>query len=93
LITSTEQKRKFDLGFSDEVWVFVNKQPVFTDKNIYRFPGMRKNPDGRISVDNSAFDATLKAGENELLIGIANDFYGWGIISRMDSVEGIKMDP
>jgi hypothetical protein len=92
LIATVEQKRRIDLGFSDEVWVFLNKLPVFTDKNIYRFPDMRKNPDGRISVENSAFDVTLKAGENELLIGIANDFYGWGIISRLDTVEGIRIE-
>ncbi len=91
LVAVTEQKRKISLGFSDEVWVFLNRQPVFTDKNIYLSPGMRKNPDGRISTDNSSFQIDLKAGENELLVGIANDFYGWGIIALLDNMEGIAI--
>jgi hypothetical protein len=31
-------------------------------------------------------------GENELLIGIANDFYGWGIMARLNSLEGIEIE-
>jgi hypothetical protein len=90
MISSREQKRKISLGFSDEVWVYLNRQPVFVDKNIYTSPGMRKNPDGRISIENSEFEISLKAGENELLLGVANDFFGWGIISRLDNMDGIE---
>jgi hypothetical protein len=32
----------------------------------------------------------LKAGDNELLIGIANDFYGWGLVARLDNLDDIK---
>ena len=90
LVSTKEQKRKISLGFSDEVWVYLNRQPVFVDKNIYYSPGMRKKPDGRISIENSEFEVSLKQGENELLIGVANDFFGWGIISRLDNMEGIE---
>ncbi len=90
LILANEQKRNISLGFSDEVWVYLNRQPVFVDKNIYTSPGMRKTPGGRISIENSEFEVSLKAGENELLIGVANDFFGWGIISRLDNMEGIE---
>ncbi len=91
LISVTEQKRKIALGFSDEVWVFLNRQAVFIDKNIYRYPAMRKNPDGRISTENSQFDIVLNKGENELLIGVANDFFGWGLIARLDNMDGIEV--
>ncbi|MEK6783699.1 MAG: hypothetical protein AABY93_18505 [Bacteroidota bacterium] len=90
LISNKEQKRKMSLGFSDEVWVYVNHQPVFVDKNIYPSPGMRKTPDGRISIENSELEVPLKAGDNELLIGVANDFFGWGIIARLDNMDGIE---
>ena len=36
-------------------------------------------------------DVSLKAGDNEILIGVANDFYGWGIIARVESLEGIDL--
>ncbi|TAE32037.1 MAG: hypothetical protein EAZ91_06185 [Cytophagales bacterium] len=90
----TDQTRKVSLGFSDEVWVFLNQQPAYIDKNIYRVsPTMRKVPDGRISIENGSFDIALKAGENELLIGLSNDFWGWGLIARLDSMEGITVLP
>ncbi len=90
LISATEQKRKMALGFSDEVWVYLNRQLIFVDKNIYRSPGMRKVPDGRISVENSELELPMRAGENELLIGVANDFFGWGIVSRLNNMDGIE---
>ncbi len=91
LISANEQKRKISLGFSDEVWVYINKQPVFVDKNIYYSPQMRKTPDGRISIENAEFEVTLNRGENDLLLGVANDFFGWGIIARLDNMEGIEV--
>lgn len=93
LKVATEQKRRVSLGFSDEVWVFINQQPAFIDKNIYLAPAMRKAPDGRISIENGSFEIPLKAGENELLVGLSNDFWGWGLIARLDSMEGIEIIP
>jgi hypothetical protein len=52
---------------------------------------MRKDPDGRISIDNAKFDITLKAGENDLLVGVANDFFGWGLMARLDKMDGIEV--
>ncbi|HMJ68566.1 MAG TPA: hypothetical protein VK508_06715 [Cyclobacteriaceae bacterium] len=91
VITKKEQKLKLDFGFSDEVWVFVNDRMAFVDKNLYA-QGMRKKPDGRISTDNSSFEISLKEGENDLMIGLANDFFGWGIIARIDNLDGITLD-
>jgi hypothetical protein len=88
LISATDQTRKISMGFSDEVWVYVNRQPLFVDKNIYTSPQMRKDPDGRIAVENAQFEISLQAGENELLVGVANDFFGWGLIARLDKMDG-----
>lgn len=88
--SGSEQKVNLKLGFSDEVWVFVNQKPVYVDKDIY-YQNMRKSPNGRISLDNSQFDLPLRQGENELLIGIANDFYGWGLMARLEHLDGIEI--
>jgi len=85
------QKKTIRMGFSDEIWVFLNRQPVYVDKNIY-YLNMRKNPDGRISIDNCSFEIPLKEGMNELVVGVANDFYGWGLIARLESLDGIEID-
>lgn len=84
------QKRKLDLGFSDEVWVFLNGQMIYMDKNPYNQP-MMKEPDGRISVENTSFDMQLIEGYNDLKIAVANDFFGWGIIARLDKMDDIEL--
>ena len=92
LKVSTEQERKVAFGFMNEVWVFLNGRLAFADKNIYGSP-IRKEPNGRCAVENASFNLPLQAGVNELLIGVANDFYGWGIIARLDTMEGIEWMP
>lgn len=84
------QKKLLKLGFLNEVWVFLNNKTVFVDKNL--FPqNMRKTPDGRISIENSSFQISLEAGENQLIIGLTSNFYGWGIIARLEDMEGIQI--
>lgn len=91
IVAKTARKLKVDFGFSDEVWVFVNDRTTFVDKNLYG-QGMRKKPDGRISIQNAGFEMQLKEGENEVVIGLSNDFYGWGIIAHLDDLEGISLN-
>lgn len=89
LCSATEQKRRVELGFSDEVWVFLNGRLAYVDKNLYGQPIM-KSPEGRCALENAAFDLPLKAGENEVLVGLSNDFYGWGLVARFDDLKGLE---
>jgi hypothetical protein len=59
---------------------------VYADKNTYN-AFIRKEPDGRISVDNATVPLALQQGDNELLIGVANNFFGWGLIARLSMKE------
>ena len=77
------------LGFSDEIWVFLNKQMVYVDKNLYQ-QGMAKYPKGRISYQNGTVPLVLKKGKNEITVAVANDFYGWGLIARLENVDGLS---
>jgi hypothetical protein len=90
--SDTDQAKKLALGFSDEVWVYLNGKMVYVDKNLYAQPIM-KEPDGRCSIENTSFSLPLTKGHNELLIGLANDFFGWGIIARMEDLKGIQVAP
>lgn len=85
-----EQIRQLQLGFSDEVWLYVNGGLTYLDKNIYLKP-IRKPPQGRCALENSTVSLPLKEGNNEILIGVANDFYGWGIVARLDTLEGLEL--
>jgi len=86
------QDKELDFGFSDEVWVTINDKPLYIDKNLYNTP-MAKQPDGRLSIENSSLTVTLREGENQLMIGVANFFYGWGIVARFNNLKGIKLEP
>jgi len=89
--SETDQEKRVDLGFSDEVWVFINGQPLLTDKNYYGSPGM-KEPRGRCTIENTSFQLPLQKGENEILIGVTNYFFGWGIIARVADTDGLKFN-
>jgi len=82
------QDRILHLGFSDDIWVFVNGQLLYVDKNQYGSPG-QKFPRGRCTIENAMLKLPLKQGKNEILIGLANYFYGWGIIARLDETDGV----
>jgi hypothetical protein len=85
------QKKVLDLGFSDEVWVFINGRVLYTGTNMYGHPVM-KEPDGRLALQNSSFAIPLQKGTNDLLIGVANNFYGWGIMARFREMKGITIE-
>lgn len=86
-----EQKKQVSIGWAREIWVYVNGQLAFADKNLYQPPSARKNPDGRCSVENGSFTLPLKNGDNEVAIAVANNFYGWGFIFRLDDTKGVRL--
>ncbi|MCS3798009.1 hypothetical protein [Niastella sp. OAS944] len=84
------QERMLNLGFSDEVCLFINGQFLYSDKNHFGTPG-QKFPRGRCTIENAAIKLPLQKGKNEILIGLTNYFYGWGIIARLDDTDGIHL--
>lgn len=84
------QERTISLGFSDEVWVFINGQILYVDKNYFGTPEQKVK--GRCTIENANFKIPLKEGKNEILIGLANYFYGWGIIARLDDTDGLQLE-
>ena len=89
--SKTDQKKKMAMGFSDDVWVFLNGLYLYVDKNAYGTPIM-KEPDGRCSIENASFVIPFKAGKNEILVGLSNNFYGWALIARLEDMEGITVE-
>jgi hypothetical protein len=85
-----DQIKKMSLGYSDEVMVFLNSRPVFTGKSAFRFrdPGFL----GIMDVENDAIYLDLKKGRNEIVLGLADYFGGWGFICRLDDINGVKIE-
>ena len=69
----------------------MNGKLVYADKNLFEQEGARKAPDGRCSLENGAFPAPLEAGDNEVAVAIANNFFGWGLMLRMADPEGVHL--
>lgn len=89
--SDTAQIRKISLGLSDEVWIFINGKYLFAEQNLYGAP-LRKEPNGRCAVENTSFDLPLMKGDNELMIAVANDFFGWGIIAQVDVCDNLVFE-
>jgi hypothetical protein len=84
------QVRTLSLGFSDEVWIFINGEILYVGKNY--FGTAEQKSKGRCTIENASFNIPLKEGKNEILVGLANYFYGWGIIARLDEMDGIRVE-
>jgi hypothetical protein len=91
IASGKDQTKKVSIGWVREVWVFVNGQLVYSDKNLFQPPTARKAPDGRCAIENGSFDLPLKAGDNEITVALESNFYGWGLILRLDDIDGIRL--
>lgn len=90
IYSDSAQIKKMSLGYSDEATVFLNALPVFTGKSAFRFrdPGFL----GIMDVEDDAVYLNLKKGRNEIVLGMADYFGGWGFICRIDDMRGIKLE-
>jgi hypothetical protein len=88
---AAKAEKRAAIGWNDEVWVFVNGRQVYADVNDYLKPELRKKPDGRLSLENGAFALPLEAGDNEVIVGVANAFFGWGLMLRLDDAAGVTL--
>jgi hypothetical protein len=89
ITSDRKQTTKVDIGWTREVWVFVNGKLVYADKNLFDQEGSRKFPDGRCSLENGTTTLPLEAGDNEVAVAIANNFFGWGLMLRLADLEGL----
>jgi hypothetical protein len=91
IISDRKQTRKVEIGWAREVWIFLNGNLVYADKNLYDLESARKFPDGRCSLENGALTLPLEAGDNEVAVAIANDFFGWGLMLRLADPDGVDL--
>lgn len=91
------QVKHVSIGWTREAWVFVNGELVYADKNLYGVSEASKPPDGRLSLDNGAFDLKLKKGRNEIDVLLDDSFgggaqhFGWGLKMRLANLDDIQL--
>lgn len=77
------------VGYSDDVTVFVNGEPLYLGGNGWnsRTPALNSFVDTRWE---SVF-LPLRVGANEIVLAIADDqLFGWGFALRIDDATGLK---
>ncbi len=75
-----DQVRALDLGLSDDATVLLNGRPILSARAGYSFDQPRR--DGLIGLDQATVYLPLRAGENELIVAVADVFGGWGLMGR-----------
>lgn len=91
-----DQIKHVDIGWTREVWVFVNGKLAFQSKNLYGIKGASKEPGGRLSLTNGSFDLALHKGANQVVVAIDDNFaggqqhWGWGLEMRLANTDGIR---
>ena len=76
-----EQVKKLELGYSDEVSVFLNGKILYRGRSAqgFRDPGFL----GIVNPENDAVYLPLKKGKNELTLAVSELGGGWGFICRL----------
>jgi hypothetical protein len=77
-----EQVKKLNIGYSDEVSVFLNGRILFRGRSAqsFRDPGFL----GIMDPENDAVYLPLNKGRNELVLAITEFGGGWGFICRLE---------
>ena len=79
-IESAGQLKKLQFGYSDEIVIFLNGEPIYEGYSAfgYRYPFAL----GILGSKNDAVYLPLKPGENELIFAVSEIFGGWGFMAN-----------
>jgi len=79
-----DEVRALELGFSDRAAVFLNGRALYRGDDTYRSRDYRFL--GSIGYYDTLF-LPLRAGRNELVVAVSEDFGGWGVQARLRVIE------
>jgi hypothetical protein len=84
IASDRDQVRKLEIGYSDEVSVFLNGRILYRGRSAqyFRDPGFL----GIVHPENDAVFLPLKKGNNELMLAVGEIGGGWGFICRLEDV-------
>jgi hypothetical protein len=83
--------REFRFGYSDEVTVFLNGQPLFSGDARYSHDNPRQ--EGLVGYWQGTVYLPLKKGRNELVLAVSEVFGGWGWMGAFPDLRGLTVSP
>lgn len=80
-----DQVKRLEIGYSDEVSVFLNGQILYRGRSAqgFRDPGFL----GIVNPENDTVYLPLKKGRNELMLAVGELGGGWGFNCRLSPIE------
>jgi hypothetical protein len=87
VVSDRDQLKKLNVGYSDDVSVFLNDKILYRGRSAQRFrdPGFL----GIVNPENDAVYLPLKKGRNELMLAVSELTGGWGFICRFEKMDGV----
>jgi len=82
--SDSEQLKRLEIGYSDDVTVFLNGKVLWRGRSAQGFRDSRFL--GIVNPENDAVYLPLKKGTNELVLAISELGGGWGFICRLQDV-------
>ena len=73
--------QRVEVGYSDEISVFLNGRLLFIADDSYHFNQPRLQ--GLIGLHQAALYLPLQQGDNELVLAVTDRFGGWGLMARV----------
>ena len=80
-----DQVKKLEIGYSDDVSVFLNGKILYRGRSAQGFRDPRFL--GIVNPENDAVYLPLKKGSNELMLAVSELGGGWGFICRLAELE------
>lgn len=75
------QIRRMNLGYSDDIVVFLNGKPIYAGNNELGF--RQPNFLGLLDTHSDAVYLPLTKGDNQLVLAVTEFFGGWGFMCKM----------
>jgi len=84
------QKKNFHFGYSDKIKVYLNSNELFFGDNSFHESESYADR-GYVSDKQETLELPLVKGENEIILEIAEEKFGWGFIARLEDLKGIEI--
>ena len=84
------QIKNLYFGYSDKIRIYLNSEELFIGDNSFKESDRYKDR-GYLLDKGEKVKLPLVKGENELIMEIAEDKFGWGFIAQLENLNGVKI--
>ena len=85
------QIRRLSLNYSEAVGVYLDGALVYVGDN--RYEARAKGQLGVVGREGETVPLRLHAGDNEVVLAVADKAFGWGFRARLDSLDTVRITP